>query len=100
MKEHPEAVPVDLQIFDLFHGYIAKISKDPAINLATMLSLQVIPAVFLLRVLCNVFSGCAPQLFSVPGRRTRGPGNSIYNHKPLHAATTSPLTYKNLNLQP
>jgi hypothetical protein len=74
VKEHPEAVPADLQIFDLFHGYIAKISKDPAISLATMLSLQVIPAVFLSPVLCNVYSGCASQLLSVPGCRTRGPG--------------------------
>jgi len=41
VRDHPEAVPADLQIFDLFHGYIAKISKDPSINLATMLSLQV-----------------------------------------------------------
>ena len=41
VKEHPDAIPADLQIFDLFHGYIAKISKDPGINLATMLSLQV-----------------------------------------------------------
>jgi hypothetical protein len=41
-RDHPDAVPADLQIFDLFHGYIAKISKDPSISLATMLALQVI----------------------------------------------------------
>ncbi len=41
VREHPDAVPADLQIFDLFHGYIAKISKDPSISLATMLALQV-----------------------------------------------------------
>jgi hypothetical protein len=46
VRDHPEAVPADLQIFDLFHGYIAKISKDPSINLATMLSLQVFPPFF------------------------------------------------------
>jgi hypothetical protein len=46
VREHADAVPADLQIFDLFHGYIAKISKDPSISLATMLSLQVFPPFF------------------------------------------------------
>jgi hypothetical protein len=77
VRDHPEAVPADLHIFDLFHGYIAKISKDPSISLATMLALQVTrPAAPATRHWHSsaARAGRAPQLLPVSVGRPRGPG--------------------------